>query len=116
MELSRELLTVRCAEVTDQIAAMSRDFAAMVDASESSNADDEHDPEGATVAFERQQLAALLGLARTRLEELERALDHLRDGSYGRCEVCGEQIGTERLAALPAASTCIRCATTGLRR
>ena len=33
----------------------------MVEASESSNADDEHDPEGSTIAFERQQAAALLG-------------------------------------------------------
>ena len=43
-----------------QIDALTREFDEVVAASRSSNADDEHDPEGATIAFERQQVAALL--------------------------------------------------------
>ena len=43
-----------------QIAALTREFDEVVAASQASNADDEHDPEGATIAFERQQIAALL--------------------------------------------------------
>lgn len=45
------------------------------------------------------------GLART-----ERALAKLDDGTYGRCDVCGEPIAPERLAALPESVLCMTCA------
>jgi DnaK suppressor protein len=86
-----------------------------VEASRDSNADDEHDPEGATIAFERSQLSALLRQAREHLDEVEAAQRRLRDGSYGRCEVCGAAIAAARLAARPVASTCVGCAA-GYRR
>jgi DnaK suppressor protein len=82
----------------------------MVAASEQSNADDEHDPEGATIAFERQQAAALLEQVRRTGADLRQALDGLRDGTYGTCERCGEPIGAARLEARPQARTCIGCA------
>ena len=93
-----------------QLAALGRDYDAMVAASESSNADDEHDPEGATIGFERAQLAATIDLTRSRIADLERALAQVESGSYGRCETCGREIGAERLAARPSARTCIDCA------
>ena len=83
----------------------------MVAASQASNADDEHDPEGATIAFERQQVVALLEQAQRRLADVDAALARREAGDYGICEVCGEPIAAERLAARPAARTCIRCAT-----
>ena len=89
---------------------LQRDFDGMVDASEASNADDEHDPEGATIAFERAQVAALLEQARGRLADLDRALAQLETGGYGTCEQCGGPIAPERLAARPSARTCIDCA------
>jgi DnaK suppressor protein len=104
------VLSAERASTTDQIADLTRDFDGIVAASASSNADDEHDPEGATIAFERSQVAALLRQARGRLEDLDRALAQLRDGTYGVCERCGGPIAPERLAARPAARTCITCA------
>ena len=98
------------AETLAQIDALTREFDEVVAASRSSNADDEHDPEGATIAFERQQVAALLEAARRRLADAEAALARRDDGSYGVCESCGNAIGAERLAARPAARTCITCA------
>ncbi|RFU19835.1 TraR/DksA family transcriptional regulator [Geodermatophilus marinus] len=83
----------------------------MVAASRASNADDEHDPEGATIAFERQQLATLLDAARRRLADVDAALERRAAGSYGRCERCGRPITPERLAARPATRSCIDCAT-----
>ncbi|SNS81886.1 transcriptional regulator, TraR/DksA family [Geodermatophilus pulveris] len=93
-----------------QIAALTGEFDQVVDASRQSNADDEHDPEGATIAFERQQVAALLASARRRLADVEAVLERRAAGGYGVCETCGRPIAPERLAARPAARTCITCA------
>jgi len=95
-------------ETRAQIAALTADYAAVVEASRGSNADDEHDPEGQTIGFERAQLGAVLEQARARLAELDAAVARVADGSYGRCEVCGAPIGEARLAARPAARTCIQ--------
>ncbi|MBM7808414.1 RNA polymerase-binding transcription factor DksA [Geodermatophilus bullaregiensis] len=94
-----------------QIEALTREFDEVVAASRASNADDEHDPEGATIAFERQQVAALLAAARRRLADAEAAVRAVEAGVYGICESCGGAIAPERLAARPAARTCITCAT-----
>ncbi len=106
----RARLTAERQAALAHLAALGSDFEALVDASEASNADDEHDPEGATIAFERAQVAALRDQAHQRLRALDRALELLRNGAYGVCEACGEPIAAERLAARPAASTCIDCA------
>jgi RNA polymerase-binding protein DksA len=105
-----QLLRVERAGVEAQIASLMQDFADMVEASASSNADDEHDPEGSTIAFERAQLAAVLALEQSRLESIDEALVRLDDGRYGACVRCGGPIGAERLAARPSAETCIDCA------
>ena len=94
-----------------RLVALRRDFDAIVSSSASAaGADDEHDPEGSSTAFERQHVAALLEQAEGYLAEIARAEARLEDGSYGRCERCGRPIAAERLAARPAAATCITCA------
>ena len=103
------LVTDRQAAV-DRLAGLDREFEGIVEAAGSANADDEHDPEGATIAFERQHLAALLDQAREQLSQLDAALQRLDDGSYGLCSHCGRPIGAARLQARPAADTCITCA------
>ena len=94
----------------DHLAALTRDHDDIVAASESSNADDEHDPEGATIAFERQQVVALIRQAEHTREEIVAGLGSLADGNYGVCDTCGNAIGAERLEARPNARTCIDCA------
>lgn len=89
---------------------LTEDFDAVVAASRDTNADDEHDPEGATIAFERSQVNALVEQARRQLVEIEAARHRLASGSYGTCEVCGTDIAAPRLEARPAARTCLRCA------
>ncbi|SDQ48068.1 TraR/DksA C4-type zinc finger protein [Quadrisphaera sp. DSM 44207] len=98
------------ARADEQVAALQRQHALVVAASQGSNADDEHDPEGSTIAFERAQVAALLERARRTGRDLARALDRLHDGTHGRCEVCGTTIAAGRLQARPDARTCIACA------
>jgi DnaK suppressor protein len=109
----RDALTAERQEIVDRIAAVSREFDGIVESSAGVATDDEHDPEGATIAFERAQLEALLDQSRRHLSELDRSLRQLEEGAYGRCEVCGEAIAPERLAARPTASTCITCAARG---
>ena len=72
--------------------------------------DDEHDAEGATIAFERAQAMALLEETRIQVEALDTALARVEHGSYGVCESCGQDIAPERLAARPSATLCITCA------
>ncbi|CAN5629938.1 TraR/DksA C4-type zinc finger protein [soil metagenome] len=95
---------------TERLAALTGDYDGIVEASRDSNADDEHDPEGSTIAFERSQVGTLVADARRQLAEVEAALVRLDDGSYGRCEVCGSSVAPERLAARPVARTCVDCA------
>ncbi|MGD8151085.1 TraR/DksA family transcriptional regulator [Ornithinimicrobium sp. Y1694] len=84
-------------------ADMTRFFETSVD----SNADDEHDPEGQTIAYERAQLAAITEQTRAHLAEVDAALDRVETGIYGICEVCGEPIPTGRLEARPTARACV---------
>jgi len=110
MEDTRATLLAAQAAAAARLAALERDFVSSVTAADTANADDEHDPEGATIAFERQHVAALIATARERLRELSDALARLEEGTYGTCVRCGAPIGPERLAARPAASRCIGCA------
>lgn len=106
----RARLAADRADTLEQAAALGRDFDAIVDANALVAVDDEHDPEGASTAFERAHVAALLARAREHLEELDRAAERLERGEYGQCEHCGEAIPPERLEIRPAATTCVRCA------
>ncbi|WP_456694709.1 TraR/DksA family transcriptional regulator [Aeromicrobium sp. P5_D10] len=93
-----------------RLSTLTHDFDEIVAASRDSNADDEHDPEGSTIAFERSQVGALVAQARRHLAEIEAAYSRLADGVYGSCELCGRPIAEARLIARPVARTCIRCA------
>jgi RNA polymerase-binding transcription factor DksA len=93
-----------------RIALLRRNFEDIVESSALVSTDDEHDPEGATIAFERQQVAALLNEDLAYVMEIDDAQLRLSEGRYGICAVCGGPIGTERLEARPAAARCVRCA------
>ncbi len=110
MTTARELLLAEQRRAGLRAAALEREFADLAQAASAAGTDDEHDPEGATLAFERQHAAALLDATRAQLAAIEAALLRLQAGTYGICERCGQPIGDERLAARPAAVTCIRCA------
>jgi RNA polymerase-binding transcription factor DksA len=99
------------ARVEAQVAALSRSLVDIIDAAVMSNVDDEHDPEGSTIAFERAQVTALLRQARADAADLRATLERVDEDGYGSCAHCHEFIGVERLLALPAATRCIRCAT-----
>jgi len=51
----------------------------------------------------------LVDIHREELIKLEQTERKLNEGTYGRCEECGMDIGEERLAAMPFAVRCVRC-------
>jgi RNA polymerase-binding transcription factor DksA len=63
------------------------------------------------VTAERGEAGVLAGQLQDTLDEVASALVRLEDGTYGRCEVCGETIGSARLEAMPATRYCINHAT-----
>lgn len=99
-----------------RLAALTGEYDAVVAASRDTNADDEHDPEGATIAFERSQVGSLIRQAKHTLAEVSAALDRLDEGTYGVCERCGSTIAPGRLDARPTARLCISCAGGGPSR
>lgn len=64
----------------------------------------------ATEAENDEVLDRLSESACAELDQISRALEDLDRGHYGTCERCGSPIGAARLRALPAATTCARCA------
>jgi DnaK suppressor protein len=106
----RRVMISEIERIDNQIAALARSVADIVEAAALVNTDDEHDPEGATIAFERQQASALLQQARADRQALGESLDRIDDDRFGICEACQAAIGTERLMALPWARRCVGCA------
>jgi RNA polymerase-binding protein DksA len=68
---------------------------------------DNHLADMATVTFDRELDEGLEEGAQQTLEQIDRALAKLEDGTYGTCERCGREIGEERLRARPWALLCI---------
>jgi len=91
-------------------ASLASSFDDIVEAASDVATDDEHDPEGATIAWERQQIAALRDETTSTLAEIDAAEQRLDDGSYGTCTVCDQAISDERLEARPSTPTCVNCA------
>ncbi|WP_420362913.1 TraR/DksA C4-type zinc finger protein [Curtobacterium aetherium] len=103
----RTALETERARATKLLGDVERSMQDVSDARDGANTDDEHDPEGATLAWERGSLGAVRDDARRRIEQVDAALRRLDAGTYGRCAVGGEPIPEARLAAVPWAATCV---------
>lgn len=108
VERFRVLLTEERERKLALLPALRQDITSVNAARQDSNVDDEHDPEGATIAFELSQASALLEQSRAGLAQIEAALARIDAGSYGICEVCGDPIAEGRLEARPWTPYCIR--------
>jgi DnaK suppressor protein len=108
--ITAERIAAERAVTLRRLAALNGTHEEVVAASLDTNADDEHDPEGATIAFERSQIAALVLQTEHHLAELDAAEARVQDGTYGTCESCDTEIAPERLEARPTARVCIDCA------
>jgi YD repeat-containing protein len=113
LDIHRVLAVVEAAEerTARQIASLEAVVAAIVEGSELTSTDDEHDPEGATIAYERAQAGALLRQAHADRDALVVTRRQLEQGQQVICSICGHDIDVQRVAALPTTTRCIQCAT-----
>jgi DnaK suppressor protein len=66
----------------------------------------------ATDTFEQEMSASLLTNSRQLQTEVAAALDRIEQGTFGKCEQCGCDIGEGRLDAVPYTRYCVDCAQT----
>lgn len=80
---------------------------AELDTVEDALAFDDNFADSGQVAAEQGENRLLASELREQLDDVERALGKLDEGTYGSCEVCGGPIGESRLEAMPATRFCI---------
>ncbi len=68
---------------------------------------DQHPADTATETFNRERDLSTMESVEAELDDLDRALERLEEGTYGRCVACGRPISADRLEALPATPYCI---------
>ncbi|MGH8873411.1 MAG: TraR/DksA family transcriptional regulator [Acidimicrobiia bacterium] len=72
--------------------------------------------DAAAVTAERTEVLGVVESLKAQLANVDRALGHIEDGTYGTCEHCGQEIPVARLEARPAAVLCIDCKTRAARQ
>jgi RNA polymerase-binding transcription factor DksA len=113
---ARQLTSVRTHLAADReqtmrlIDSVSLEMDAFKSARRDTATDDEHDPEGPTLAFERSQSEAVLSQSVQHLRDIDAALLRMDEGTFGTCKTCGGPIALGRLQARPQATQCISCA------
>ncbi|HJV46737.1 MAG TPA: yteA family sporulation protein [Bacillota bacterium] len=69
---------------------------------------DNHPADHGSELFEREKDNALMEHAEEQLQDINHALNAMKEGTYGECRVCGDDIPYERLEVLPSATTCVK--------
>lgn len=111
IEEMKQLLKSQRATILDALAGQSEDMLGLVKTVESGD-----DADVAADAIDRTLLTALGTQDANRLQQIDNALDRIKQGRYGRCIRCGQEIPEERLRALPYALMCIGCASAEERK
>jgi RNA polymerase-binding protein DksA len=107
-----ELLRERRAADLAESERVAESLGLVLSARSDATADDEHDPEGPTLAYEWTRLQSVRSETADDIKAVDAALDRVANGTYGVCARCGRPIGADRLRARPTAELCIACART----
>jgi len=105
LEAEKEKLLKELATVGQKNPSNLADWEAKPTNLDSDSADEN---EVADTIEEFEENSGILKQLEIQLNDVEHALKGIEDGTYGKCEVCGEDIPEERLEANPAATTCIQ--------
>lgn len=106
----RARLVLDLEDTRDLMMQLAADLESMRASRQDVATDDEHDPEGPTLAFERSQVNAVLDDARAHFSSIEQALVIVDGEEFGVCLGCGERIPFARLDARPYTRYCVACA------
>lgn len=98
-----EILSARKKQIEKNITGVSNELSAL-------NSDEMNDDgDYAAVSTENMVESAIGNKQQSELAEIELALSKIRNGTYGICEMCEEDIGFARLKVKPHARYCIDC-------
>jgi RNA polymerase-binding transcription factor len=116
-----ERLKARLLDERDRLLRQAHDFAAEAEqlAREREGGDtqfDEESGEGDTVNVERERDLLLSASARQEVEDIEKALQRMKRGTYGVCRYAGRRLPLERLEVRPWADVCVDCKARAERR
>ena len=108
LEQIKQRLEAKRAELQENIASLTEAHPRPVGAIEASEGP--QDFEDTAVDFlETQQEQAVLVNQQALLTEVERALERIEQGTYGKCVNCGQPIPEKRLEAIPWAARDVKC-------
>ncbi|EFL49802.1 transcriptional regulator, TraR/DksA family [Solidesulfovibrio fructosivorans JJ]] len=93
-----EMLETLIGQSRDSLDVMSQEVAAFADLTDR-----------ATAESDRHMNIIMRERDRQLIGEIHEALERVKDGEYGVCQECGEEIGMARLRAQPTATLCVHC-------
>lgn len=106
---ARERLMAERDRVAAERQALRDDLSHSLEDATDEDGNDSHLADSATETLDREIEQSLEDNAEHLLESIDAALARIDDGTYGRCDRCGNPIAQERLEALPYATRCIEC-------
>lgn len=104
LETELKLVEVEMNKVARKNPSNPKDWEAVED---NLNHDEADEDEVANEIETLDENAAVLGRLEPQYNDIKDALQKIKDGTYGKCEVAGEDIPEERLEANPSAKTCL---------
>lgn len=111
VEKMKDLLVQQRNTILDSLASQSEDFKKIVETVETGDVVDV-----ASDVVDGKLLESLGAQDSNRLQMINNALDRIKQGTYGKCLVCGKEIPVARLEAIPYAFMCIDCKSRDERR
>ena len=109
LDAARDRLVAERTRVLAEMQAWQDDLSHSIEDAMDEDGNDSHLADSATETVDREIEQTLEDNAEHLLASIDAALGRIEDGSYGRCDRCGEAIADERLEALPYATKCIEC-------
>lgn len=97
-QLLSDMLENLIGQSRDSLDVMSQEVAAFADVTDR-----------ATAESDRHMTILMRERDRQLIDEIHEALARVKDGEYGICQECGEEIGMARLRAQPTATLCVHC-------
>jgi len=111
LEKYEKLLLARRAELVEEMGLLKK--AALETTIKDSSGDlssySYHMADQGTDAMEREKAFLMASKSGRLLYHIDEALRRIKDGGFGKCQECGQEISSARLEAVPHARLCIAC-------